>query len=97
MGEHDSKLRRSGYGHCRFVNGDLYHGLWNKDQMDAFGCYWWAQTGTIYVGEWQKGHRHGLGTVLFGPRAEPNKKGLLVTSKWNKDQAAKQLSCQKTI
>ena len=42
MGEHDSKLRRSGYGHCRFVNGDLYHGLWNKDQMDAFGCYWWV-------------------------------------------------------
>ena len=31
-------------GHCRFHNGDLYHGLQKKDQMDEFGCYWWSNT-----------------------------------------------------
>jgi hypothetical protein len=28
VGECDSKRRKSGYGHCRFNNDDLYHGLY---------------------------------------------------------------------
>ena len=47
VGECDSKRRKYGYGHCRFENGDLYHGLWKKDQMDEFGCYWWSNTGIV--------------------------------------------------
>ena len=84
VGECDSKLRKHGYGHCYFENGDLYYGLWRKGCMDEYGCYWWEATGSIYVGHWQKGRRHGRGTVLFGPRHK-EKAGLLQTSKWQKD------------
>lgn len=97
IGELDAKLRKSGYGHCRFINGDLYHGLWSKDRMDTFGSYWWAKTGTIYVGHWQKGQRHGLGTILYGPQHPFKKGGLLVTSKWKQDSIQKQLTCQQLL
>ena len=54
VGECDSKRRKYGYGHCRFENGDLYHGLWKKDQMDEFGCYWWSNTGIVMCRVYQK-------------------------------------------
>ncbi len=35
FGELDSKKRRSGYGRCRWSNGDLYFGYWSKDKMSG--------------------------------------------------------------
>ena len=49
LGECDSKLRKNGYGHCQFQNGDLYHGLWRKDQVDEYGWYWWSKSGKLFL------------------------------------------------
>ena len=49
LGECDSKLRKNGYGHCQFQNGDLYHGLWRKDQVDEYGWYWWSKSGKSFL------------------------------------------------
>ena len=64
--------------------------------MDEYGCYWWSATGSIYVGHWQKGRRHGLGTVLFGPRHE-EKAGLLQTSQWKKDFEVEKVTTLKIV
>ena len=59
--------------------------------MDEFGCYWWSNTGSIYVGHWKKGQRHGLGTFLCGPLHKSKAAGELQTSQWVYDVAGKPL------
>ena len=47
--------------------------------------------GSVYVGQWKKGHRHGLGRLLFGP-LHNHQAGELLTSIWNYDSNQKQIS-----
>ena len=47
--------------------------------------------GSVYVGQWKKGHRHGLGRLLFGP-SHNQQAGELITSIWNYDSNQKQIS-----
>ena len=47
--------------------------------------------GSVYVGQWKKGHRHGLGRLLLGP-LHNQQAGELLTSIWNYDSNQKQIS-----
>ena len=50
--------------------------------------------GSVYVGQWKKGHRHGLGRLLFGP-LHSQQAGEILTSIWNYDSNQKQISIAK--
>merc|ERR1712048_415919 len=46
-----------------YVNKDTYEGHWPNDLRDGEGTYTYAETGTVYVGRWERGHAHGAGEL----------------------------------
>lgn len=67
-GELDAKGRKHGVGTCKFSNGDIYRGSWNKDDMHGRGYYYWNHTSNVYIGQWSNRNRHGNGVYVIVTR-----------------------------
>ena len=55
--------KKQGQGKYTYVNKDTYEGQWSNDLRDGEGTYTYAETGTVYVGRWERGHAHGAGEL----------------------------------
>jgi radial spoke head protein 1 len=56
---------REGYGVYFYVNGDKYEGEWKEHQRHGQGSYHYAETGSKYVGLWNKGKMTGHGEIIY--------------------------------
>ena len=52
-----------GKGEMKWKNEDEYDGNWVDDRFEGYGEYWWADTETLYAGEWKNNNMHGKGQM----------------------------------
>jgi len=50
------------YSRYKFDNGDVYEGLITNRELDIYGAYLYND-GSIYVGDWKSGRKHGYGLL----------------------------------
>lgn len=56
--------QRCGSGKYSYINGDYYEGEWQNHVRHGQGCYYWAETGSKYVGTWKEGRMEGAGELV---------------------------------
>lgn len=61
---------RHGFGKLTFLPGsfieEYFEGEWENDEMHGKGTYAYRKDeGTVYVGDWVKGRRHGMGKISY--------------------------------
>ncbi len=52
--------KRHGYGHTKWVSGDVFHGQWKEGKKEGYGFYKWLNVNQ-YDGEWKDDKRTGVG------------------------------------
>merc|ERR1712128_102790 len=62
-GERNEAGERHGLGKATLRNGDIYEGQYVKGLREGEGTYTYAESGSIYIGRWEKGHAHGAGEL----------------------------------
>ena len=56
--------QRCGPGKYSYINGDYYEGEWQNHVRHGQGTYYWAETGSKYVGTWKEGRMEGAGEMI---------------------------------
>lgn len=56
--------QRCGFGKYSYVNGDYFEGEWQNHVRHGQGTYYWAETGSKYVGTWKEGRMEGAGELV---------------------------------
>lgn len=56
--------QRCGLGKYSYINGDYYDGEWQNHVRHGQGTYYWAETGSKYVGTWKEGKMEGAGELI---------------------------------
>lgn len=57
--------KKHGTGKMEFPNGDIYHGMWENNQMHGEGTYTYKKTGDIFSGIFENNVKTGNGQYYF--------------------------------